>query len=593
MPAVLKQFLVYIVAAAVALMAVAFHFGVVRGISAQYESKLKNLQTTRDKLKAYADRPKNIRNDASIEAARKRAELMTEQINESERYLARQPRRAQTRRFFENEKLGTGKEIKENVIWRRVYEEQVTQLQNQLLEAGITAFSVQPSAAWGSGVPDDEQVTAAMELFWRQKDMADFLTEQVEKDLTEYMTATSEAGAFPAKPSDLVISRNYARLDELLRDEKPEVLIKTFQAIIFNAKDQDLAIIFDENLPTFPWSQVLTITLDETQRRYLDNLVPADKEDLADRQRFKDFVMEMRLVRYRSDVIGLLDSRPGFDDVASMLRKGTEEERARLVEDMGHWNTTKLAQAIAGIVCLRNEKDYQLVRNNHSPQIAELASLQMDTSGVTTGSMVSREGGPGAGMPMPASAMPSRPPMGGGPGGRSGAGEPGMAVTQGNELYKTFSLSMHVKVEFEHIPVFIRRLLGNSWRYRIKILSITPTTASSRPGEAMEGRTPGGMMPGGMMPGGMTPRAAGLQRPGPGVGPGVAPGRTTPTALPLRPPTGEAEAGTVEPVEVKNYVWLDVSGEAYQFSPVRGKLEGEAAKAASATKAAGAGGTAP
>ena len=80
---VVKRFLVYIIAAVVAVLAVAFHFGVVRGISAQHETRLKNLQNTRDKLKAYTDGSKKVWNAPSIEAVRKRAELMTEQINQS------------------------------------------------------------------------------------------------------------------------------------------------------------------------------------------------------------------------------------------------------------------------------------------------------------------------------------------------------------------------------------------------------------------------------------------------------------------------------------------------------------------------------
>jgi hypothetical protein len=83
----------------------------------------------------------------------------------------------------------------------------------------------------------------------------------------------------------------------------------------------------------------------------------------------------------------------------------------------------------------------------------------------------------------------------------------------------------------------------------------------------------------------------GARRPaGPGFGPGFGPGLTTPTTLPPRPPADGAGAEAIEPVEVKNYIWLALWGEAYQFSPVREKLESEAAKAA---KAAGAGGTAP
>lgn len=573
---VVKQFLVYIIGGVLIALAVGFHFALTRGITAQFESKLKAQQTLRDRQKVYVNSPKDIYNDASIAEAKKGSDRMTEQINESERYLARQPRRAHTRRFQENELLGTGPEIKENVTWRRIYGEQTALLRQQVTDAGFNAFSVQASTAWGSGVPTDDEITAAMELFWRQKDMADFFTDQVEKDLTEYMSDPTRAIAFPAKPADLVISRNYARLDEQLRDEKKEDLIKVFQAIIFNPKQQDLAAIFDENLPTFPWSKVLTITMDDAQSRYLDDLVPTGKEDLANRQRFRDFVMELRLVRYRSDVIGLLDSRPRLDDVASMLRKGTEEERARLDEEMRNQNQTWLAQAIAGIVCLRNEKDYNLVRSNHSPRVAELRSLTMGTgnvgateaaSGMAGGDMGGRPGG----MPSPYGGRPG--PREGGSGG--GKGSPEAAATSGNDLYVTYPFSMSVKIEFDRIPVFLRRLMNSSWRYRVEVLKVLPASSTTQTGEGMSaGR---GAMSGGMPPG-MTHGA-----PGPGFGPGFTAPATAPK--PQVAPVVPTE-GTAESVEVRNYVWLDISGEAYQFSPIRAKLDAKAKEAANAARSA-------
>ena len=169
-----------------------------------------------------------------------------------------------------------------------------------------------------------------------------------------------------------------------------------------NRQQQDLATIFNTLLPDekkpdgtivygFPWERpasekehgsVRGFTMDEAQEKFLAEMLPPDKPDLSNRQRFLDYVMELRMVRYRANVIGLLESHH-FDSLAAGLRRGTEAELNGILNDIadvnGDWNTTRIAEAISAIVSINNENDFILVRNNHAPNIAALLNLTIGT----------------------------------------------------------------------------------------------------------------------------------------------------------------------------------------------------------------------
>ena len=92
---------------------------------------------------------------------------------------------------------------------------------------------------------------------------------------------------------------------------------------------------------------------------------------------------ELRSVRYRSDVIGLLqnhdDGKNGFADVAERVKDVSPEGRAKLRKEIREeWSATRVAQTIATIVTIKNEKDYHLLRDNHSPQIAGIRNVQVN-----------------------------------------------------------------------------------------------------------------------------------------------------------------------------------------------------------------------
>lgn len=548
---IVKKFVFYVIAVAIIAGAGAFYFLVVGGIAAKYEANLKSIEGRRDKLKGFSNEA--LPNDRSIEAARQRSELIKQQLTQCNLYLARQPRLSHTRRFIRDEILGRDdREIDQSLAWQDEYNRRYAELRRQLDEAGFQSFAT-PSLSnlWGEKVPNPGQITAAMEQYWYQKDMADFLTEQAEKDLTEYLKLVADRpDFFPAKPSDLVINRKPAVLEELLRGFTADKLRDVFSAIIVNEKQQDLALIFNNLMADetkkdgtvvdgMPWTRpateakisVLNLTMDDVQRAFVAAMVPPEKEDILNRQRFVDYITEMRAVRYRSDVIGLLEAK-GFEDVALRLRRNNEEERARLMQEIANWSSAKLAQAIGAVVSLRDEKDYRLVRANHSPMIVELGSIELRSN--------------------VAAALPT-----GGAGAGAAAGR-----RPGNDMYYVNTFTMKVKLDFERVPIFLRRLLNNSWRYRIEVTNVTPTEggrgASARP--VSGGGAPG--MPG--MPG--MPAMPGM--PGmPGM-PTQAGGAGVPSA---------AGAAADVAISVRKYVWVELQGEAYQFVPLREKYKKELA----------------
>jgi hypothetical protein len=284
--------------------------------------------------------------------------------------------------------------------------------------------------------------------------------------------------------------------------------------------------------------------MDEAQEKFLAEMLPPGKPDLSNRQRFLDYVMELRMVRYRADVIGLLESH-GFKDLATSLRRGTEAELNGILNDIadvnGFWTATRIAEAISAIVSINNENDFLLVRNNHAPNIAALLKLTIGTPGERAG----------------LTSM--------GPGGSGRQPTPTASAAPGNDLYKLRTFEMQVKLEFGRVPVFLRRLVSNSWRYRVWITEVAPAEAAASRGTisllpGLSSRDGKDMLPGGDMR-----------------------GRTLPARVGAPPASGQPEPETVE---AGNYVILSLNGEGYQFTPLmtkyRDKLENRATPAAPA-----------
>ncbi len=395
-----KKYGLWVLAGVIALAAVVVYILFVHTVTEQVNEKRGDMENRRDSLKSWSQRPTQIPSPAKIQIARKNAEQVSAMLDQCELYLARQPRWAHTIRFFMEGPFGPETEVPLDRPndWLNLYRQYNQELQAQVLNAGMS-YQVK-TMDWGTSVPTPAGIGSAMELYWFQKDLIDFLTQQVEKDFAAYIDfkAKGQANPFPAKPFDLVVNHSPARLDEFLRSTSRDKLVAVLGAIVVNRQQQDLAMIFntllrDEKKPDgtivygFPWERpasdkehgsVRGFTMDEAQEKFLAEMLPPDKPDLSDRQRFLDYVMELRMVRYRANVIGLLESHH-FDSLAAALRRGTEAELNGILNDIadvnGEWNTTRIAEAISAIVSINNESDFILVRNNHAPDIAALVNL--------------------------------------------------------------------------------------------------------------------------------------------------------------------------------------------------------------------------
>jgi len=586
-----KKFGLWVLAAVIAIAAVVVYVLFVHSVAKQVSATRGKIEGRRDQLRAESLKGSKIPNPTMIRFARENAERVSALLDQCELYLARQPRWAHTIRFFTEGPYGPETEVPLDRPndWLTLYHQSNQELQLQLVNAGMP-YTVE-TLDWGTSVPTPEGMAAAMEIYWFQKDLIDFLTQQVEKDFATYLDfkAKGRADPFPAKPYDLVVNTKPARLDEFLRSISRDKLVAVLGAIVVNREQQDLATIFNTLLPDekkpdgtiaeygFPWERpasdrgehnsVRGFTMDEAQEKFLAEMLPPGKPDLTNRQRFLDYVMELRMVRYRADVIGLLESHH-FDTLAAALRRGTEEELSGILNEIadvnGIWTTTRIAEAISAIVSINNPNDFALVRNNHSPEIGALVNL---TLGATNeAAAVSGAGGREGG---------GRAAMGARRGGREAAESrlPAGPAGPGSDMYKVRTFEMQVRLRFERIPVFVRRLISNSWRYRVQIIEVLPveTIPVRGAGPAGMGAPAGGGR--GMAPGRSARRMRDEDNPG------EAPPATA--GAPRRNRAAEAPL-----IEAGNFVILHLTGEGYQFSPLmakyRNKLDTSATPAAPA-----------
>lgn len=456
---VVKKFGLWILSAILIIGAVVFYILVVRNLVADRAERMKAVETNKGQLEKLAKdaNAKAIPNPKWIEEQRKSTEQLNRQSEGAELYLANQPRECHTRWFYDNELWGPTEEIRAQYAWLQTYDRRNEELMMQLADAGMLAFRVETlNQLWGNFLPQEGQSNAAMEYYWFQKDFADILTGQVVKDLDRLILYLRESPtSFPAKASDLVINRAPKRLDEFLRALPEEDLRAVLTAILINKEQMDLAMIFNTLLPEkFPWSRppdeqdkvsVQALTMDDEQRAFLERIVPTGKPDLRNNQRYLIYLRDLRTVRYRSDVIRMLENH-GFQIEAERLRKGTAEEYARLLNDINNtpWSRTKMAQAIAAIVSIKDEKDYELLKNNHKPEIQQLVSLQIS-------------------MPLTVNGMSL--------GGYQEEPHP--------NIYTTVNVTMTVIIDFDRIPVFVRSLLNNSWIPDVKITRVAPIVAKT------------------------------------------------------------------------------------------------------------------
>ena len=589
-----RKFALWIVAGILVLGAIGFYVVVVRGKVSAISQKMSKVTARRDDLKKEASKPE-IPTRRWVEEQRKANEKIKAQAGDVEDLLRGQTRLCNTRIFFEDirsEATGIGKQIDPEIQgtrWLGAYAQHVRALRRQIYEAGFLQWQLEVSD-WGANIPSKEQIQEAQEVFWFQKDFADYITNQVVKDLEKIMNPPADQpDIFPQKPADLVIDLSASgpeeqRLDTLLQAVGKDKLATVLEAIVINDDNADLASIFDTHLrrDDFGWERVLSLTMNEAQRGYLDQLVPPPRRDLVNRKRFKDLIMELRSVRYRSDVIALLERREGFADLVRSIRTLSPTERTRIRGMIESWEAPKLAKAIAGVVSVVDEDDYNLVRDNHKIQIASIGGLLITRPESLEGERRRSDFDRGDTRRPERDDMrrpgrddvrrPARRPSARRPGGKEM--ERGMLdLGAESKLYKATEFEFSARMQFERLPVFLRRLRNNSWQYRLDIESIVPATAASR--ERGQGRTERredfGM--------GMEKDPDWERRePGrEGIG-APRPPQPTGTFQPARIPArvrklmGRETEEEEEVIDLRDFVEVSIRGVAYQFTPLLEKL---------------------
>jgi len=477
----------------------------------------------------------------------------------------------------------------------------------------------------------------AQEIYWFEHDLAEKLIDGTEAEFGELIKQLKGgAEGFPEGPAQLVIDLNaadraravraVASLEGSLRNVPKDRLLKVLESIVINPEQMDLPMIFDKYLAEHKhsWAEVRKLTMSPEQEQFLRKVRPANEPDLSSHQRFVDYVMGLRTVRYRKDIVGLL-ARHGFKEFAPRIKKLDQEDRERVRGELRKWDEPKLAKAIAAIVSIRDKGDYELVRDNHKLNLLAVESLSFARPLIYTEmDMEGRSSGRGTRPASPmARALPGGMAM---PGGMrsSRLGPGGMEVGEElSELAKVTTFSMRVKIEFERIPVFQREFINSSWHYTLDIKQISPAGSGfegeggmprvgSRGLRGSGGRTsrplPGGAAPSPMArPGGLGTRdlmapgmpAAGIRRPtarSGGLGtrdlmsPGMPPaGMRRSTAMPgalgtrdLMAPGGMRRPGVagrrgregpeVRTVESSRYVWLDCECKAFQYTKLMKKV---------------------
>ena len=564
---VLRKFGLYLVACAIIAGGGTFYFLRVHTAKMARDEKRSKIEQRRDELQRFARG--TIPNDALIKEERIAAAKEKKVLDRCEDYVGLQARICHTRPFFRSEDPthpNYGMPIDGEVKWIGVYERMNEQLRERLEAAGMSlGWTKDLSSAWGNTIPTAEQMQEAHELYWFQTDLAEILTDGTEtafQKLIDQLTGENES--FPKTPADLVINFKPSRLDELLRNLEADKLEAVLKAIIINTGEFDLASIFDTYLSNddpnkdFSWDRVRGLTMNDAQRAFLARVRPSDQPDLSYHQRFINYVADLRSVRYRNDVIGLLNAH-GFEDVAKDIKSLTQSNRERIRGKLAKWNRTRLAQAIANVVSIQNDRDYKLVRENHKLKLAEVTGLTF--SRPTALKAVEGRGAGDRPEGMPGEMQPDR------------RRRPEAGTTSGggttDALAKVTAFRMDVRLPFERIPVFLRGFLNNSWHYAVEIKSVVPVASGTGSRSAGGGRLEG--RPGGVP--GEEPESAGL----PGRARQPRPGRSERAPAPR-----EAEGETT--VEPKKHAILSLQCEARQYTRMLEKIKQRQAEAAKAAK---------
>ena len=100
------------------------------------------------------------------------------------------------------------------------------------------------ASVWGTGYPKGPDITAAMELYWFQKDLVDTLTNQVEADLADQLKSRTKGYASLDYEPIGYREENVVKVDILLNGEAVDAL----SFIVHESKAQERGRVMAEKL---------------------------------------------------------------------------------------------------------------------------------------------------------------------------------------------------------------------------------------------------------------------------------------------------------------------------------------------------------
>jgi len=547
----LKKFGFWILCGMVALGAVAFYFLLVRAQGELRAGEIDKLESRKNKLSSLAGQGAETKNKKWIDQQGELAELVAAEIKECQRLIVHQRRDNEVKLFGSDDGYGAlKKEVANRSLWRQYYLKHVARVKEQLEASGVaSAGLVSFPDYWGQRLPSWGEIRNAQVHFWLRKDMVDLLTNQHAKDIVVELKYRGEPRLVTLL--DVVLNPKPGTLSSVLQAMPKKTLAAVLQDVVANSRQADLAEIFTRY---GVYKHVRDITMDKRQQQFLRDLRSRDK----DRNDLADFIMDLRMVRYREDLVGLFKNN-GFPELASRLRDWGPTSRNLLIDDISspRWRPLRLAGAIEAAVAIVDERDMNVILRNHRVRLASISTLTFENTEVFAIRPTAGRGGNDGG----GGDDRGRGDDSGDRGRRSGS----VGARRGVEgVYHAFPFSLSVTMEFRHIPVLVRRLLMSDWRIEIQGISVGK---ASRPDERRSGRGseeekgPGGV-------------AIGAE--GPGGGKKIVVPKTG--FLPGGAPVAEGEGEDAEDkkneednaprVAPRNYVKVDLRLEARQFYPL-------------------------
>ena len=458
----------------VALLCVmAFWIFPLRGKANEHRGRLSELKGRRDSLEKQAKKgvdktPNNLWVQGGIEDARK---VEAELVN-CEDILTKQRRQCHSRLFYIDPYSPRKEEYSTFFHWVERYYIDYEKVEDQfwemdvLMSPGVFNFH-----KWAGELPMWEEIRVVQTEFWLSKDIANLVTNYAEKEIESLLKRHAD----PVLTSLLEVVRNPspADLENVLRLLEQDELLAILSDILFNPGEETLEQVFMRHKL---WQKVLELIQNDAQRGFVEFLKAYDRSDLV------DHISDLRYVRYRGDLVGLYRNHENAD-LAKLLRKPTEENKKRIRGIISRWRETELAQAIASVVSIFDEKDLNVILKNHRVQVDSLGGFTIAPWGE---SLLDELAGGRAGR-RPAGRLREGPrdrPIdreirGGGPAAQLAGGRFEEAEALGMPgVYETIPFTLEVSMEFKHFPAFLRRLLSMDWRISVTAINVAKVGAS-------------------------------------------------------------------------------------------------------------------